>query len=244
MVSQLRGRNRREVEPYRDLFAYHARAFEKLAQLQAENKQLTLQNERLTTDAVSGAAEAGGGGGVATSEEVALLKRKVYDLQEELTALHRRKGENAQQVIDLTNKVRELEEAMSERTARLEQAKIDAEGAERQLESTKKKLVDLEATNQLLKDEYQALQLTLSGFEQKLLAAQKENDRLIAQVMEYKERDVAKLNRENDEYVRKRQESVKRQLEEAALENKAAVVVKERWVQRNDEYIFFAGCKL
>ena len=36
--------------------------------------------------------------------------------------------------------------------------------------------------------------------------------------MEYKERDVARLNRENDEYVRKRQESVKRQLEEAVLE--------------------------
>ncbi len=54
-------------------------------------------------------------------------------------------------------------------------------------------------------------------------------------VMEYKERDVARLNRENDEYVRRRQESVKKQLEEAALEggNKAAttnVVVKERQV--------------
>ena len=37
---------------------------------------------------------------------------------------------------------------------------------------------ELEATNQLLKDEYQTLQLTLNSAEQKLVEVQKENSQL------------------------------------------------------------------
>lgn len=51
-------------------------------------------------------------------------------------------------------------------------------------------LGELEATNQLLKDEYQTLQLALSSAEQKLVAAQKENDRLVAEILDMKEKDV------------------------------------------------------
>ena len=51
-------------------------------------------------------------------------------------------------------------------------------------------LGELEATNQLLKDEYQTLQLALSSAEQKLITAQKENDLLVAQILDMKERDV------------------------------------------------------
>ena len=55
-------------------------------------------------------------------------------------------------------------------------------------------LGELEATNQLLKDEYQTLQLALSSAEQKLIAAQKENDLLVAQILDMKERDVQVIN--------------------------------------------------
>jgi hypothetical protein len=55
-------------------------------------------------------------------------------------------------------------------------------------------LGELEATNQLLKDEYQTLQLALSSAEQKLVAAQKENDLLVAQILDMKERDVQVTN--------------------------------------------------
>lgn len=37
---------------------------------------------------------------------------------------------------------------------------------------------ELEATNQLLKDEYQTLQLALTSAEQKLIETQKENNQL------------------------------------------------------------------
>ena len=56
-----------------------------------------------------------------------------------------------------------------------------------------------------------------------MVEAQKENDRLIAQVIELKERDVAYMNQENDLFLQKKQELIRQQLEEAAKEPKHVV---------------------
>ena len=82
---------------------------------------------------------------------------------------------------------------------------------------------EVEKTNQLLKDEYQTLQLTLSSAERKLIETKKENDRLVAQVIDMKERDVARMNAENDHLLMKQQETVSRQLAEAAKEQKIVI---------------------
>ena len=81
---------------------------------------------------------------------------------------------------------------------------------------------ELEATNQLLKDEYQTLQLTLNSAEQKLVEVQKENSQLVGQIMEFKDRDVLRLNQENDRAMRVQQERIKKQLEEAVAETKSS----------------------
>jgi len=210
IMRQLKQRDRREREPFEELMAAQARAAERAERLNAENARLLAE----------GAAAAVGG---ATSEETAALKAKVYSLQEELTALHRRKGENAQQVIDLTSQVRALEAAQAEKSAHILGQRAELEDTEAKLERAKADLAELQQTNQLLKDEYQALQLTLTSYEGKLLGSQKENDRLLAQVIAFKEADVARLNRENEEFDRRRQENVARQLEEAAKDNKTVV---------------------
>ena len=66
--------------------------------------------------------------------------------------------------------------------------------------------------------------MALTSAERKLLEAQKENDLLVGQVMELKERDVARLNQENDLFVQRQQEMVRQQLEEAARESKPVVL--------------------
>ena len=38
---------------------------------------------------------------------------KIFHLQEELTNLHRRKGEHAQQIVDLTSKLQETEKFLA-----------------------------------------------------------------------------------------------------------------------------------
>ncbi len=218
MLKRLHCRNRKEVEPFAELVRSHTRAFERSVALDLENKHLALTCERLRLDQHSGSPVARTAG-----DDAAELKQKVYALQEELTELHRRKGENAQQVIDLSAQLKvvksELEAKNAELARRIEQQRASKEEAEK----LRADLSELESTCQLLKDEYQALQLALSSAERKLIDVQKENDHLVCQVLELKERDVKRLNTENEQFSRKQQELVQQQLEEAASETSKVV---------------------
>ena len=93
-------------------------------------------------------------------------------------------------------------------------------------EKLKADMQEIGETNQLLKDEYQALSLALNSAEKKLREAKTENDRLLVTVIDLKEKDVARMNQENEEFRKKQQEKMESQLAEAAKEAKA-VVVKE-----------------
>lgn len=50
------------------------------------------------------------GGG--SNEKIQALEQKTLKLQEELTSLHRRRGESAQQIINLNAKVHDLEKQL------------------------------------------------------------------------------------------------------------------------------------
>ena len=216
ILAQLRRRDLRERDPFADVVAAHHALVERSDALQAENRQLQFTCERLKVDGGDGS----GGRAVA---EVAELKAKLLALQEELTDLHRRKGENAQQVIDLTAAVKEGEQALGEKTAMILRAEQELEAARAAADRMRADMSEIEKTNQLLKDEYQTLQLTLSSTERKLIETKKENDRLVVQVIDMKERDVARMNAENDHFLMKQQELVSRQLAEAAKEQKIVV---------------------
>ena len=41
------------------------------------------------------------------------MEQKIFSLQEELTNLHRRKGEHAQQIVDLTSRLQETEKTLT-----------------------------------------------------------------------------------------------------------------------------------
>ena len=216
ILAQLRRRDLRERDPFSDMMAAHHALVERSDAFQAENRQLQFTCERLRIDGGDGS----GGRAVA---EVGELKAKLLKLQEELTDLHRRKGENAQQVIDLTAAVKAGEKELGEKTAMLLRAEQELEAARALADRMRADMGEIEKTNQLLKDEYQTLQLTLSSAERKLIETKKENDRLVAQVIDMKERDVARMNAENDHLLMKQQETVSRQLAEAAKEQKIVI---------------------
>lgn len=50
--------------------------------------------------------------GGASNEKIQALEQKTLKLQEELTSLHRRRGESAQQIINLNAKVHDLEKQL------------------------------------------------------------------------------------------------------------------------------------
>ena len=76
--------------------------FEKATTLRNENLQLSIQNEMLRKEGGPG----GGGGG---STALAALESKLLAQQEELTQLHRKRGEHSQALIDLNKKLQERE---------------------------------------------------------------------------------------------------------------------------------------
>lgn len=68
-----------------------------------ENLQLSIQNEKLRSE---GAVVHHGNG------NVSILESKLLAQQEELTELHKKRGENAQMLIDLNKKLQEKEKQL------------------------------------------------------------------------------------------------------------------------------------
>lgn len=75
------------------------RLFESANSLRGENFQLTIAIEKLK-------CETTGGSGISGAN--AALEARLLAQAEELTMMHRRRGEHAQQIVDLNNKMQEL----------------------------------------------------------------------------------------------------------------------------------------
>ena len=88
------------------------------------------------------------------------------------------------------------------------------------------RLSEVETTNQLLMDEYQASQLECTTKERELLECRKVNTQIETQILQLKEREVEFMNRENEVYQIRNEERIRKQLEEAAKENKAVLHVE------------------
>jgi autophagy-related protein 16 len=225
VLNKLRERNQREVDPFLDLVSLHNQYLEKTNQLVCERDQLEYVNTKLKEEnhALKGNASAAG------VEQVSVLEKKLFALQEELTELHRRRGENAQQIIDHAAQLKEYEGLMAQLTDANAKSQANIIEANETIIRLKSAMSELEATNQLLKDEYQTLQLALTSAERMLVTAQKENDVLVAQIMQFKERDVMRLNQENDKAMRIQQARIKQQLAEAAADTKGSAARSLDW---------------
>ena len=220
ILAKLQKRNQEESLPFVALVDLSSRLLVANAHLATERDQFEFVNGKLKEEnqrlvQAAGKAEP-------DHEQVSLLEKKLFNVQEELTELHRRKGQNAQQIIDQSAQIKELEVKIADLQSKLAEADLESKEDAHQKAKLKAIVTEVESTNQLLRDEYQTLQLALSTAERKLLESQKENDKLIHQIMEFKERDVLRLNQENDKALRMQQERIKQQLEEAVAETKSS----------------------
>ncbi|XP_011685167.1 PREDICTED: autophagy-related protein 16-1 isoform X2 [Wasmannia auropunctata] len=211
LISQLRERNRSQTNCFADLISLHNRLFENTNTLRNTNMQLTIANETLRREAANGAIGMGGSSDI----EARLLKQA-----EELAMLHKRKGEHTQQIVDLNNKLQEMTKELQAKEASL--AESSEANTNLRLEITKclGREKDLEGINQMLKDEHQALQLAFASLEEKLRKTQEENRQLIERLIKYKARDAEKMNEENDNFLRKRQAKMQKELEDAARDTR------------------------
>ncbi|KAL0133228.1 hypothetical protein PUN28_000771 [Cardiocondyla obscurior] len=211
LISQLRERNRSQTSCFADLISLHNRLFDNTNTLRNTNMQLTIANETLRREAANGSIGTCGNSDL----EARLLKQA-----EELAMLHKRKGEHTQQIVDLNNKLQEMTKELQAKETSL--AENSEANANLRLEITKclAREKDLEGINQMLKDEHQALQLAFASLEEKLRKAQEENRQLIERLIKYKARDAEKMNEENDNFLRKRQAKMQKELEDAARDTR------------------------
>ena len=222
VLSQLRRRKALEVEPFAQLFKMQEKLQERSLSLFEDNQRLEAEAARLRLrEEMQGPIPFKREDGALQAGEVADLQRKLFSVQEELTEMHRRKGENAQQVIDLGLALRLSEKQVEEVRNSLALAEASIIGLKEDLTTSEAIRSETEATSQLLKDEYQALQLALTSAEEKLRTVQKENETLVQQLMALKAMDVERMNFENEMFVAKQQQQMQLELAEAVKEGKS-----------------------
>ncbi|KAM3615980.1 uncharacterized protein V6R79_010482 [Siganus canaliculatus] len=138
--------------------------------------------------------------------------------QEELTELHKKRGELAQSVIELNNQIQQKDKEIQNNEARMLEYQQQISSLEGDCRDLRSNLQDLERANQTLKDEYDALQITFSALEEKLRKTTEDNQELVSRWMAEKAQEANKLNAENEKDSRRRQAKLQKELADAAKE--------------------------
>uniref|UniRef100_A0A4W3HZA8 ATG16 autophagy related 16-like 1 (S. cerevisiae) n=1 Tax=Callorhinchus milii TaxID=7868 RepID=A0A4W3HZA8_CALMI len=132
--------------------------------------------------------------------------------QEELTELHKKRGEVCVLAWDPVNISFSIcFFRMLEYEKQIQQLQVECQDLRNNLQ-------DLGQANQTLKDEYDALQITFNALEEKLRKTSDENRELITRWMAEKAQEANRLNAENDKDTWRRQAKLKKELAEAAKE--------------------------
>ncbi|KAM4771638.1 autophagy-related protein 16-1 isoform 2-T2 [Rhinophrynus dorsalis] len=138
--------------------------------------------------------------------------------QEELTELHKKRGELAQTVIELNNQMQQKDKDIQANEETIEKYLQTVKELEAECQDLRNKLQDLERANQTLKDEYDALQITFTALEEKLRKTTEDNQELVTRWMAEKAQEANRLNAENEKDSKRRQAKLQKELAEAAKE--------------------------
>ncbi|XP_078266852.1 autophagy-related protein 16-1 isoform X2 [Rhinoraja longicauda] len=138
--------------------------------------------------------------------------------QEELTELHKKRGELAQNVIELNIQLQQKDKEIHANEAKMADYEKQIQQLSNECQELRSKLQELEQANQTLKDEYDALQITFTALEEKLRKTSDENRELITRWMAEKAQEANRLNAENEKDTWKRHAKLKKDLAEAAKE--------------------------
>uniref|UniRef100_A0A4W4HDT7 Autophagy-related protein 16 domain-containing protein n=1 Tax=Electrophorus electricus TaxID=8005 RepID=A0A4W4HDT7_ELEEL len=138
--------------------------------------------------------------------------------QEELTDLHKKRGELAQSVIELNNLIQQKDKEIQNNEAKMLEYQQQISQLEGECRELRNCLSDLERANQTLRDEYDALQITFSALEEKLRKTTEDNQELVTRWMAEKAQEANRLNAENEKDCRRRQAKLQKELADAAKE--------------------------
>ncbi|XP_037835792.1 autophagy-related protein 16-1 isoform X4 [Kryptolebias marmoratus] len=210
---QLKLRDRIQRQTFEEIVHQYNRLLEK-SDLQA------VLTERYQTDKYD--VQRGHEAGSADSARSDLLQQEMAQMrirhQEELTELHKKRGELAQSVIELNNQIQQKDREIQTNEARMLEYQQQISSLEGDCRELRNSLQELEQANQTLKDEYDALQITFSALEEKLRKTTEDNQELVSRWMAEKAQEANRLNAENEKDSRRRQAKLQKDLADAAKE--------------------------
>uniref|UniRef100_A0A9J8A272 APG16-like 1 n=1 Tax=Cyprinus carpio carpio TaxID=630221 RepID=A0A9J8A272_CYPCA len=214
VIEQLKQRDRVQRQAFEEIIHQYNRLLEKSdLQVVFSERLQTEKYEQQNRHDLSPGVE--GGRSDSLQQEMAQMRIKH---QEELTELHKKRGELAQSVIELNNQIQQKDKEIQSNEAKMleyQQQVSHLEGEGRDLRNS---LADLERANQTLRDEYDALQITFSALEEKLRKTTEDNQELVTRWMAEKAQEANKLNAENEKDSRRRQAKLQKDLADAAKE--------------------------
>ncbi|XP_040204894.1 autophagy-related protein 16-1 isoform X5 [Rana temporaria] len=212
--SELRRRDREQRQAFEELILQYNRLLEKsdLQSVLAEK----LQAEKY--DLLSRHDTSPGPDGMRNDAILQDMAQMRIKHQEELTDLHKKRGELAQTVIELNNQMNQKDKEIQANKETIEDYMRSINGLETECQELRNKLQELERVNQTLKDEYDALQITFNALEEKLRKTTEDNQELVTRWMAEKAQEANRLNAENDKDTKRRQARLQKELADAAKE--------------------------
>uniref|UniRef100_A0A8C1PS25 ATG16 autophagy related 16-like 1 (S. cerevisiae) n=2 Tax=Cyprinus carpio TaxID=7962 RepID=A0A8C1PS25_CYPCA len=209
VIEQLKQRDRVQRQAFEEIIHQYNRLLEKSdLQVVFSERLQTEKYEQQNRHDLSPGVE--GGRSDSLQQEMAQMRIKH---QEELTELHKKRGELAQSVIELNNQIQQKDKEIQSNEYQQQVSHLEGEGRE-----LRNSLADLERANQTLRDEYDALQITFSALEEKLRKTTEDNQELVTRWMAEKAQEANKLNAENEKDSRRRQAKLQKDLADAAKE--------------------------
>ncbi|MFT7819085.1 autophagy-related protein 16-1 isoform X1 [Arapaima gigas] len=214
VAEQLKLRDRLQRQAFEEIIHQYNRLLER-SDLQ------TVLSERLQTDKFDLQNRQDLSPGADATRNDALLQEMAnirMRHQEELTELHKKRGELAQSVIQLNNQLQQKDKEIQSNEAKMQEYQQRIAELESECHELRSSLQDLERANQTLKDEYDALQITFSALEEKLRRTTEDNQELVSRWMAEKAQEANRLNAENEKDCRRRQAKLQKELADAAKE--------------------------
>ncbi|KAA0192344.1 hypothetical protein HAZT_HAZT001564 [Hyalella azteca] len=193
---------------------------ERCEALRLENAHLMLQRRVGSSDGADGALDS-------QAAVIQNLEQKVYKLQEELTSMHRAKSENADQLVIATNLIQEREREILEKNNRISDLESEVMLLRESFIQKSEEIEHLTSLNNLVRDEYNTLNMTYEALNSKFIKLKDENIQLLQRWIEYKSKDAERLNRENEEQLKARQEKVAESIREATEDFNVVVLPSE-----------------
>ncbi|XP_005111845.1 autophagy-related protein 16-1 [Aplysia californica] len=213
ILFQLKRRNHKQSEPFQAIIQTNNRLQQQSSHLHSQNVHLQVEIERLKEENLSGQirGEPGSGG-----HNTHALEQKLYKLQEELTELHKKRGENAQQIIDLNALLQEKERELQNKDNQLSDMLANNLSLKQEQKNLQQSMTELEATNQMLTDEHQALQMVFTALEEKHRKLNDDYREILDRWLKYKAQEADDINEQNKQFFKHRQEKLQKELQEAA----------------------------